>query len=176
MQRVRHAYRGRLLLRTLGPVPLWDLHVFLCRDQSLLSLSSLRTFEFRTSLGTSLLLSWSNKNHPIGVVKRIVSLRYWLSVTKLENPVLQCYQSCLMYSLLFIITSFPLEYKRQIYGSYYVDVQRFFDVFHLRWNNSLWPKQNYDLCHKGELDLSVCDKNVTSLLDACLHTATKVTG
>ena len=56
MQRVRHANRGRLLLRTPGPVPLWDLHVFLCRDQSLLNLSCLRTFEFRTPLGTSLLL------------------------------------------------------------------------------------------------------------------------
>ena len=55
MQRVRHANRGRLLLRTLGPVPLWYLHVFLCRDQSLLNLSCIRTFEFRTSLGTSLL-------------------------------------------------------------------------------------------------------------------------
>ena len=56
MYRVRHANRGRLLLRTPGPVPLWDLHVFECRDQSLLNLSCLRTFEFRTSLGTSLLL------------------------------------------------------------------------------------------------------------------------
>ena len=56
MQRVRHANRGRLLLRTPGPVPLWDLHVFWCRDQSLLNLSCLRTFEFRTPLGTSLLL------------------------------------------------------------------------------------------------------------------------
>ena len=55
MQRVRHANRGRLLLRTPGPVPLWDLHVFSCRDQSLLNLSCLRTFEFRTPLGTSLL-------------------------------------------------------------------------------------------------------------------------
>ena len=27
-QRARHANRGRLLLRTPGPVPLWDLHVF----------------------------------------------------------------------------------------------------------------------------------------------------
>ena len=27
MQRVRHANRGRLLLWTPGPVPLWDLHV-----------------------------------------------------------------------------------------------------------------------------------------------------
>ena len=56
MQRVRHANRGRLLLRTPSPVPLWDLHVFLCRDQFLLNLSCLRTFEFRTPLGTSLLL------------------------------------------------------------------------------------------------------------------------
>ena len=52
MQRVRHANRGRLLLRTPGPVPLWDLHVFLCRDQSLLNLFCLRT------LGTYLLLSF----------------------------------------------------------------------------------------------------------------------
>ena len=58
MQRVRHANRGRLLLRTPGPVPLWDLHVFLCRDQSLLNLSCLLTFEFRTPLDTSLLLSY----------------------------------------------------------------------------------------------------------------------
>ena len=28
LQRVWHADRGRLLLRTPGPVPLWDLHVF----------------------------------------------------------------------------------------------------------------------------------------------------
>ena len=28
MQRVWHANRGRLLLRTPGAVPLWDLHVF----------------------------------------------------------------------------------------------------------------------------------------------------
>ena len=28
MQRVRHANRGRLLLRTPGPVPLWDLRVY----------------------------------------------------------------------------------------------------------------------------------------------------
>ena len=28
LQRVWHANRGRLLLRTPGPVPLWDLHVF----------------------------------------------------------------------------------------------------------------------------------------------------
>ena len=53
--KVRHANRGRLLLRTPGPVPFWDLHVFLCPDQSLLNLSCLRTFEFRTSLGTSVL-------------------------------------------------------------------------------------------------------------------------
>ena len=45
MQRMRHANSGRLLLRTPGPVPLWDLHVFKCRDQSLLNLSCLRTFE-----------------------------------------------------------------------------------------------------------------------------------
>ena len=28
LQRVRHANRGRLFLRTPGPVPLWDLQVF----------------------------------------------------------------------------------------------------------------------------------------------------
>ena len=36
--------------------PLWDLHVFLCRDQSFLNLSCFRTFEFRTSLGTFLFI------------------------------------------------------------------------------------------------------------------------
>ena len=29
LQRLQHANRGRLPLRTHGPVPLWDLHVFL---------------------------------------------------------------------------------------------------------------------------------------------------
>ena len=48
MQQVRHANRGRLLLRTPDQVPLWD--------QSLHNLSCFRTFEFRTSLGNSLLL------------------------------------------------------------------------------------------------------------------------
>ena len=33
LQRVRYANIGRLLLRTLGPVPLWDLHVFQYRDR-----------------------------------------------------------------------------------------------------------------------------------------------
>ena len=45
----------RLLLLTPSPVPLWDLHVFLCCDQSLLNLSRFRTFEFGTSLGSSVL-------------------------------------------------------------------------------------------------------------------------
>ena len=62
LQQVWHANRGRLLLRTPGPVPLWDLHVFQCRDQSLLNLSCVRTFEFRTPLGTSLLLEIINEN------------------------------------------------------------------------------------------------------------------
>ena len=53
-----YANRGRLLLRTPGPVPLWDLQVFWCWDQSLLTLSCLRTFKFRTSLGTSVFASW----------------------------------------------------------------------------------------------------------------------
>ena len=56
LQQVRHANRGRLLLWTPGPVPLWDFHVISCRDQSLLHLFCFRTFEFRTSLGTSVLL------------------------------------------------------------------------------------------------------------------------
>ena len=38
-----HAIRGRLLLRTPGHVPLWDLQVFLSWDQSLLNLSCFRT-------------------------------------------------------------------------------------------------------------------------------------
>ena len=54
LQRVQHANRGRLLLRIPGPVPRWYLQMFSCRDQSLLNLSCFRTFEFRTSLGTSL--------------------------------------------------------------------------------------------------------------------------
>ena len=44
LQRVRHANRGRLFLRTPSPVPIWDLHVLKCRDQSLLNLSCFRTF------------------------------------------------------------------------------------------------------------------------------------
>ena len=28
LEMVRHTNRGRLLLRTPGPIPLWDLHVF----------------------------------------------------------------------------------------------------------------------------------------------------
>ena len=61
-QRVRHANRGRLLLRTPGSVPLWDLEVFLCWDQSLLNMSCFRTFEFRTSLGLSLLVCYVTCN------------------------------------------------------------------------------------------------------------------
>ena len=53
LQRVWYADRGRLLLRTPGPVPLWDLQVFKCCDQSLLNLCCFLIFEFRTSLGTS---------------------------------------------------------------------------------------------------------------------------
>ena len=56
LQRVRHLNRGRFLLRTHDPVPLWDLQVFQSWDQSLLNLSCVQTFEFRTSLGTSVLL------------------------------------------------------------------------------------------------------------------------
>ena len=63
LQRVCHANRGCLLLRTPGPVPHWDLHVFYCCDQSLLNLSCFQTFEFRTSLGTSILLLTSGQHH-----------------------------------------------------------------------------------------------------------------
>ena len=56
MQRVRHANIGRLILWKPGLVPLWDLHVFPCWDQSRLNLSCFRTFEFRISLGSSVLL------------------------------------------------------------------------------------------------------------------------
>ena len=49
LQQVWHADRGRLLLRTPGPVPLWDLQMFFCWDQCLQNLSCFRTFEFRTS-------------------------------------------------------------------------------------------------------------------------------
>ena len=57
LQLVWHADRGRLLLRTPGPVQHWDLQVLSCWEQSLLNLSCFRTFEFRTSLGTSVLLT-----------------------------------------------------------------------------------------------------------------------
>ena len=61
LQRVWHADRGRLLLETPDPVPLWDLHVFLCCDKSILNLSCFRTIEFGRSLGTSITLQvvWS---------------------------------------------------------------------------------------------------------------------
>ena len=70
--RVRYVSRGRLLLRTPGPVQLWDLHVFWCRDQSLLDLSCFRTFEFRTSLGTSLFLIWLNQKCPTSTTLRLI--------------------------------------------------------------------------------------------------------
>ena len=53
LQRVWHAKRRRLHIRTPSPVLLWDLQLFLCWDQSLMNLSCFRTYEFRTSLGTS---------------------------------------------------------------------------------------------------------------------------
>ena len=56
IQRMWHVNNGRWLLRTPGTVPLWDLRVFLCWDQSILNVSCSWTFEFRTSLGTSILL------------------------------------------------------------------------------------------------------------------------
>ena len=56
LQRVRLANRGRLLLRTPGPVPLWNC---ICSNvETILSWTChvYGPFEFRTSLGTSILL------------------------------------------------------------------------------------------------------------------------
>ena len=49
MQRVRHANRWRLLLRTPGPAPLWDLHVWTCLVSGLLNFKhpSVLLFSFR---------------------------------------------------------------------------------------------------------------------------------
>ena len=56
-----------------------------CRDQSLLNLSSLRTFEFRTPLGTSLLLHSSRKHWKCKYYwvwqhssSRLDWLKYWI--------------------------------------------------------------------------------------------------
>ena len=65
LQRVRHANRGRLLVRTPCPDPLWDLQVFLCWSQSLLNLSCFRTFEFWTSLGISVFAPSYRKHNVI---------------------------------------------------------------------------------------------------------------
>ena len=46
LQRMRHSKRGRLRFWTPCPVPLLDLHTFLCRDQSLLKLSCSRLLSF----------------------------------------------------------------------------------------------------------------------------------
>ena len=62
MQRVRHANRGRLLLRTPGPVPFWECMCSNVQTNLSLNLSCFRTFEFRTSLGTSPLLIISTKD------------------------------------------------------------------------------------------------------------------
>ena len=66
--------------------------------------------------------------------------------------------------------------KQKIYRSHYVYLEGVFDLFHLRWTDSSWPKPNpnQDLGHYDSLDVSVSEKNVTSLLDTCLHTATQI--
>ena len=53
--------RGRVLLRTPGPVLHWDLQMFLYWEQCLLNLSCFRIFEFRTSLGASVFVPYSKK-------------------------------------------------------------------------------------------------------------------
>ena len=64
LRRMWHANRWLLLMRTPRPVLLWDFYVFLCWDKCLPNLSCFPTFEFRTSLGTSILLRafWANQS------------------------------------------------------------------------------------------------------------------
>ena len=91
-----HTNRGRLLLRTPGPVTVWDLRVFKCWDQSLLNLSSFQTFEFRTSLDTSVLLPCIKYEPFTGfIVRKYIQFKQfrltqmWLSLAKTNIP-LQC--------------------------------------------------------------------------------------
>ena len=60
--------------------------------------------------------------------------------------------------------------KRKIYRSYYVNFEWVVGIFHLRRGDSTRPKPNHNLGHEDALDLSVSDKNVTSLLEASLNT------
>ena len=74
LQRVRLANIGLLLFRTPGPVPFGT--CICCNVETILSWTCHTNgpFEFRTSLGTSMLLrtgSWSNSSHPTGVVKLV---------------------------------------------------------------------------------------------------------
>ena len=57
--------------------------------------------------------------------------------------------------------------KWKIYRSYNVGLNEFW-AFSIV-GDSTWPKPNQDLGYWDALDVSVSDKNVTSLLDACLH-------
>ena len=46
LHRVQHANKGCILLFTPGPVPFWDLHVFLCWHKSLLSRPAMSPVRF----------------------------------------------------------------------------------------------------------------------------------
>ena len=50
-------------------------------------------------------------------------------------------------------------------------MNEFFGVFYLERGDFTWPKPNNDLGHEDALGVSESDKNVTSLIDTCLHTA-----
>ena len=69
LQLVRYANRGCLLLRTPSPVPHWDLQVFLCWEPISPELVLIRTFEFRTSLGTYVLVCcWLEHSLPLYLI------------------------------------------------------------------------------------------------------------
>ena len=69
MRRVWHADRGRLLLRTPGPVPLGRI-CSTCRDQSFSELVViLLDYALRISLGTFSI--WLNEKHEISLMKGI---------------------------------------------------------------------------------------------------------
>ena len=93
LQRVRLANRGRLLLRTPGPVPFgtcicsnvetilsWTCHVY-------------GPFEFRTSLGTSILLSTTQifpemqdfNYYPLYIFKQLINVFYFYCSIKLSS-------------------------------------------------------------------------------------------
>ena len=123
MQRVRHANRGRLLLRTPGPVPLWDLQVFLCWDQWLLNLSCFRTFEFRKSLGTSVLPLYIDQIHVhVFMTQSDIAIPIQTENTNaksvwINNLIAECLCYYIESSWSMLLTSFKLEVNTKMCNS-----------------------------------------------------------